>query len=78
MLPGSAPSQADGVMTCNDDRGLQLLDACRRINVLVPEEVAVIGVDNDEIICNLSNPNLSSVDVNTYNIGYEAAALWIG
>jgi len=64
-----------GVMTCNDDRGLQLLDACRRINVLVPEEVAVVGVDNDEIICNLSNPNLSSVDVNTYNVGYEAAAL---
>jgi LacI family transcriptional regulator len=64
-----------GVMTCNDERGLQLLDACRRINVLVPEEVAVIGVDNDEIICNLSNPNLSSVDVNTYNVGYEAAAL---
>jgi len=63
------------VMTCNDDRGLQVLDACRRINVLVPDEVAVIGVDNDEIICNLSNPNLSSVDVNTYRIGYEAAAL---
>jgi LacI family transcriptional regulator len=64
-----------GVMTCNDDRGLQLLDACRRINVLVPDEVAVIGVDNDEIICNLANPRLSSVDVNTYNVGYEAAAL---
>jgi LacI family transcriptional regulator len=64
-----------GVMACNDEVGLQLLEACRRINVLVPEEVAVIGVDNDEIICNLSNPNLSSVDVNTYNVGYEAAAL---
>jgi LacI family transcriptional regulator len=35
----------------------------------------VIGVDNDEIICNLCHPNLSSVDVNTYNVGYEAAAL---
>jgi len=64
-----------GVMTSNDDRGLQVLDACRRINILVPEEVAVIGVDNDEIICNLSNPNLSSVDPNAYDIGYEAAAL---
>jgi LacI family transcriptional regulator len=64
-----------GVMKCNDDRGLQLLDACRRTNVLVPDEVPVIGVDNEEIICNLSNPRLSSVDVNTYNVGYEAAAL---
>jgi LacI family transcriptional regulator len=62
-------------MTSSDERGLQLLEACRRINVLVPDEVAVIGVDNDEIICNLSHPNLSSVDVNTYNVGYEAAAL---
>jgi LacI family transcriptional regulator len=64
-----------GVMTSSDERGLQLLEACRRINVLVPDEVAVIGVDNDEILCNLSHPNLSSVDVNTYNVGYEAAAL---
>ena len=64
-----------GVMTCNDDRGLQVLDACRRINVLVPEDVAVIGVDNDEILCHLSNPKLSSVDVATYRVGYAAAAL---
>ncbi len=64
-----------GIMTCNDDRGLQLLDACRRINVLVPDAVAVIGVDNDEIICSLCNPKLTSIDVNTYQIGYTAASL---
>ena len=64
-----------GVMTCNDDRGLQVLDACRRIRVAVPEEVAVIGVDNDEILCNLSSPKLSSVDINTTGVGYQAAAL---
>src|SRR5262249_13925373 len=49
--------------------------ACRRINVRVPDEVAVIGVDNDEILCNLSSPPLTSVDINTERIGYEAAAL---
>jgi LacI family transcriptional regulator len=64
-----------GVMTCNDDRGQQLLDACRRAEVAVPEKVAVIGVDNDEVLCNLSHPALSSVDVATQSIGYEAAAL---
>lgn len=64
-----------GVMACNDDRGQQLLDACRRANVLVPDEVAVIGVDNDEILCNLAEPPLSSVDINTRQVGYEAAAL---
>jgi LacI family transcriptional regulator len=64
-----------GVMACNDDRGQQVLDACRRVNVLVPDEVAVVGVDNDEILCNLSSPPLSSVDINTLQVGYEAAAL---
>jgi LacI family transcriptional regulator len=64
-----------GVMACNDDRGEQVLDACRRVHVPVPDEVAVIGVDNDEILCNLSSPPLSTVDVDASRIGYEAAAM---
>ena len=64
-----------GLMACNDERGLPLLDACRRVGVLVPDEVAVIGVDNDEYLCEMSIPPLSSVDVNPERIGYEAAAL---
>jgi LacI family transcriptional regulator len=64
-----------GIMASNDDRGQQVLDACRRVNVLVPDDVAVIGVDNDEILCNLSSPPLSSVDINTQQVGYEAASL---
>lgn len=64
-----------GVMAAYDHRGQQLLDACRRLGIAVPEEVAVIGVDNDELICELSPPPLSSVIPNTPRIGYEAAAL---
>jgi LacI family transcriptional regulator len=64
-----------GVMTCNDDRGHQVLDACRRAGVAVPEEVAVIGVDNDPILCSLADPPMSSIDVNAVRIGYEAMAL---
>lgn len=64
-----------GVMACNDDRGQQALDACRRAEIQVPDEVAVIGVDNDEILCNLAFPPLSSVRVDTIRVGYEAAAL---
>ncbi|WP_428940289.1 XylR family transcriptional regulator [Fontivita pretiosa] len=64
-----------GVMTCNDVRGLYVLDACRRVGVHVPDEVAVVGVDNDQPLCELSIPPLSSVDVNAEQIGYEAAAL---
>jgi LacI family transcriptional regulator len=64
-----------GVMCCNDDYGQQLLNACMLNGIQVPEEVAVIGVDNDQILCNLSTPPLSSIDVNPRQIGFEAAAL---
>lgn len=64
-----------GIMACYDFRGQQVLDACRRIDVAVPDEVAVIGVDNDELLCELSDPPLSSVLPNTYRTGYEAAEL---
>lgn len=64
-----------GIMACYDFRGQQVLDACRRIDIAVPDEVAVIGVDNDELLCELSDPPLSSVQPNTYRTGYEAAEL---
>jgi LacI family transcriptional regulator len=64
-----------GVMAANDERGLQVLDACRRAHVAVPEQVAVIGVDNDEPLCDLSIPPMTSIDVNAEGVGYEAAAL---
>lgn len=64
-----------GILACNDVRGQQVLSACRRAGIVVPEQVAVIGVDNDEILCGLSDPPLSSVAPDTRRIGYEAAAL---
>ncbi|MBU6410016.1 MAG: DNA-binding transcriptional regulator [Verrucomicrobia bacterium] len=64
-----------GIMACNDIRGQQVLNACRAAGVPVPEEIAVVGVDNDEVLCELSDPPLSSVSLDTERIGYEAAAL---
>ena len=64
-----------GLMACNDMRGQQVLNACRAVGVLVPDDVAVIGVDNEEVLCDLSDPPLSSVVPNTEKVGYEAAAL---
>lgn len=64
-----------GVMACYDLRGLQVLDACRRLGIAVPDEAAVIGVDNDDLLCELSHPPLSSVIPNTQRTGYEAARL---
>lgn len=62
-----------GIMTCHDGRGHEVLDACRRADLHVPDEVAVIGVDNDPHLCNLCTPPLTSIDVNPGRIGYEAA-----
>ncbi len=71
---GSLPKPV-GVLACNDGRGRHVVDACRRANLAVPEEVAVIGVDDDALLCELCNPPLSSVITSAERIGYEAAAL---
>ncbi|MBL9200311.1 MAG: XylR family transcriptional regulator, partial [Opitutaceae bacterium] len=64
-----------GLMTCHDDRGQQVLDACLRADLAVPDAVAILGVDNDPFLCSLSTPQLSSIDTNPERVGYEAAAL---
>jgi LacI family transcriptional regulator len=64
-----------GVMACNDDRGRGVLEACRLAGVRVPEDVAVIGVDDDELFCELADPPLSSVALNAEHGGYRAAHL---
>ncbi|OJW05438.1 MAG: transcriptional regulator [Planctomycetales bacterium 71-10] len=64
-----------GVMACNDFVGIQVLDACRRAGLAVPEEVAVVGVDNDTLACELAHPPLSSVIPDCRRIGHEAASL---
>lgn len=62
-----------GVMVCYDFKGQQLLDVCREIDVAVPEQVAVVGVDNDARLCRLCTPPLSSVIPDTHRTGYTAA-----
>jgi LacI family transcriptional regulator len=63
-----------GIMACNDSRGQHVLNACRLADILVPEHAAVVGVDNDELLCNLCDPPLSSVIPNAECIGCQAAA----
>lgn len=64
-----------GVMACTDQLGFFLLDACARAGVAVPEEVAVVGVENEESLCTMAMPTLSSVKFNAERIGYEAASM---
>ncbi len=64
-----------GIMTSTDVMGQNLLEACQRVGIHVPEEVAVIGVDNDEVLCRVAAPPLSSVIVNHAQRGYVAAGI---
>jgi LacI family transcriptional regulator len=64
-----------GIMACDDGHGRQVIEAARECGVLVPEELAVIGVANEEMICEFCNPPLSSITVQGERIGYEAAKL---
>lgn len=64
-----------GLMACNDMRALQILEVCAERGIAVPDEVAILGVDNDAVQCELCDPPLSSVDPAARRVGYEAAAL---
>ena len=60
-------------MAGNDDRSQDVLAACKIADIEVPREVAILGVDNDELVCGLSYPQLSSIALSTVSTGYEAA-----
>lgn len=64
-----------GILACFDLRGRQLLEACRGAAVRVPDDVAVIGVDNDPVLCELADPPLSSVEPDSHRTGFIAAQL---
>lgn len=64
-----------GIFACYDIQAQTLLDICREQEIDVPEDVAILGVDNDELLCNLCKPKLSSVIPDTHTTGYEAARL---
>jgi len=64
-----------GVLACNDDRGELVIEACKIVGLSVPDQIAVLGVDNDELVCDLSSPPLSSIQLSLERAGYDAAAL---
>jgi LacI family transcriptional regulator len=64
-----------GLMACTDLRARHVLEVCRTLGLRVPDDVAVIGVDNDEMLCELTTPPLTSVEQGSRRIGYEAAAM---
>ncbi len=63
------------LMACDDNQGLHITEACRYSGIRIPDEIAVLGVDNDETICYLCDPPLSSISLDIEKAGYEAAKL---
>jgi LacI family transcriptional regulator len=63
------------VMACDDNQAHHVIEAASHRGLLIPDDVAVLGVDNDELVCDLSDPPLSSIALATEKGGYEAAQL---
>lgn len=68
----SLPNQT-AILACNDVRAQQLLTVAARVGKRIPEDLAVMGVDDDELICELTNPRLTSIRPDTCSLGYHAA-----
>lgn len=64
-----------GILAVHDYRARLLVDVCHKLGLSVPNDVAVIGTDNDEMLCEFCDPPLSSVSRSGYRVGYESAAL---
>jgi LacI family transcriptional regulator len=63
------------VFACEDTPARYLADVCRQLGLKIPDDVALLGVGNDELECRLTPPMLSSIDVPAQQIGFEAAQL---
>ncbi|OXU15646.1 substrate-binding domain-containing protein [Sedimentisphaera salicampi] len=66
-----------GIFACSDFCGKHVIEACKRLDIKVPDEVSVLGVDNDDLICNFTTPTLSSINLKTRDCGFEAAKLLV-
>jgi LacI family transcriptional regulator len=62
------------VLACNDTRGQQVLAACLDHGIACPEDVAVMGVDNDDVVCELATPPMTSIVLDLQRQGYAGAA----
>ncbi|AQQ69785.1 Xylose operon regulatory protein [Limihaloglobus sulfuriphilus] len=68
----SLPKPA-GLMACNDVNGASIIEAAKLADVKIPQEVSILGVNNDDMICEMVSPQLSSISLDIGRAGYEAA-----
>ena len=77
QLPGWLKSlkKPVAVFTSQDIQGVKVSEACRSAHLRVPEDVGILGVDDDDLLCEMTRPSMSSVALPSERIGYEAASL---
>ncbi len=63
------------IFTANDHQAVHLINGCNNLGYRIPEEIAILGINNDTLLCDILSPTLSSIDQNAREIGYEAARL---
>ena len=61
------------MLACNDFMARQVTEICQLQGIKIPEEISLLGVDNDEFMCNISSPTLSSIKLNFEKHGYDIA-----
>ena len=62
-------------MAATDYIAMQVLEACRAAKISIPEQIAIVGVDNDELLCNATRPTLSSIQPDHEGLGYFGAQI---
>jgi LacI family transcriptional regulator len=63
------------LFACDDYFALHITEVCKMYNINIPDDISILGVDNDELLCSISDPNLSSIELDVINGGYEAGKL---
>ena len=63
------------IFTANDHQAVHLINGCNNLGYRIPEEIAVLGINNDTLLCDIISPTLSSIDQNAREVGYEGARL---
>lgn len=66
------------VFCANDLRAFHVLEACKSCGFRVPDDIAILGVDNDTLVCNFTSPPLSSIDPDAFSLGITAAECLAG
>ena len=66
-----------GMLACDDDRAHQILNLCEEENISIPQDISILGVGNDEILCDLASPPLSSITIDFVSVGYEVVGTMV-